>query len=97
MKPILTTIAALAVGAAFATAAGDAKSAEAAKPVAEKPKRDLEEIFKTKDTNSDGFISKEEFLAGAKNPEMAERVFKKKDTNGDGKLSKEEFMTRGKK
>ena len=43
-----------------------------------------ENKFKKTDTNADGVISHEEFLA------KAESRFKKMDTDGDGKVTKEE-------
>ena len=48
-------------------------------------------MFAKKDTNSDGFLSKEEFVAKAKNAAQAETAFGKKDKDSDGKLSLEEF------
>ena len=86
MKRIITTFIALAFSAAFIT------TAEARKAAGGKAKEDLEATFTKKDTNSDGFLSKEEFTAGAKNIAKAEKAFAKKDKDGDGKLSKEEFM-----
>jgi EF hand len=53
-------------------------------------------IFKKKDKDGDGFLTKAEFIAGAKNATKAETVFAKKDKNSDGKLSKEEFAGGGK-
>lgn len=57
------------------------------------------ERFKKLDTNGDGFLSKEEFLAPAdKAPDPAkarahrEELFNKLDTNKDGKISLEEFL-----
>lgn len=41
-------------------------------------------MFEKHDTNGDGVISKDEFLA------QAEERFKQMDTNGDGKITKEE-------
>jgi hypothetical protein len=43
------------------------------------------QFFKNMDTNGDGFISKDEYMAAA------EARFKKLDANGDGKISKEEM------
>jgi Ca2+-binding EF-hand superfamily protein len=42
------------------------------------------------DKNRDGVIDKEEFLAGAKDPEAAERIFRQCDLNNDGVISMEE-------
>jgi len=53
-------------------------------------------MFKKKDKDADGFISKEEFSKGAKDAAKAEAAFAKKDTNSDGKLSPEEFAAGGK-
>jgi Ca2+-binding EF-hand superfamily protein len=55
-------------------------------------KADPEKVFGKKDKDADGFLSKEEFTAGAKNAAAAETAFGKKDKNSDGKLSKEEFV-----
>ena len=48
-------------------------------------------MFKRKDKDGDGFLSKEEFVAKAKDAAKAETAFGKKDKDSDGKLSKEEF------
>lgn len=49
--------------------------------------------FAKMDTNNDGKVSKEEFLAARKKgkPGRAEKVFAKLDTNNDGFLTKEEL------
>jgi EF-hand domain pair len=90
---IITTIAALALCAAFVPTA----EAKEKKPKGEGKKADPEEAFKKLDKDGDGSISKEEFTAHGKDKAKAEAAFAKKDTNGDGKLSKEEFMAHGKK
>ena len=54
-----------------------------------------EAMFKRFDTNGDGVISKEEWMAskGAqKNPERATKRFTSLDKDGDGNLSKEEYI-----
>ena len=61
---------------------------------ASKPKPDPEAAFKKLDTNGDGKLSKEEFLAspGAKkDAAKAGERFSKLDKNGDGSLSLDEF------
>jgi Ca2+-binding EF-hand superfamily protein len=92
MKRIITTIAALAVSAAFVTAADAAK-----KPAegAAKPKADPEAMFKKKDKDGDGALSKDEYTAGSKDAAKAEASFKAKDKDADGKVTKEEFMAKG--
>jgi Ca2+-binding EF-hand superfamily protein len=46
--------------------------------------------LKKRDANNDGSISKEEFLAGAKDAARAEKIFAKLDRNGDGAISKDD-------
>ena len=50
-------------------------------------------MFKRKDKDKDGFLSKEEFVGKATDAAKtkAEAAFATKDKNGDGKLSPEEF------
>jgi len=55
-----------------------------------KPEETPATVFKKKDTNGDGFLSKEEFT-GKNNAAKADARFAKFDTNGDGKLSLEEY------
>jgi hypothetical protein len=66
---------------------------------AKTPKKpDMKQIFKKKDKDGDGFLSKDEFVnKKAKDPAKAEAAFTKKDKDGDGKLSEEEFTARGKR
>ncbi len=58
---------------------------------ADKPKPDPEAVFKKKDTNSDGKLSKEEYTKDVKDPVKAEANFTARDKDKDGSLSKEEF------
>lgn len=52
------------------------------------------ERFKRMDGNSDGVVSKDEFMTYVKQrrAERRERMYGKMDTNGDGNVSKEEFI-----
>jgi hypothetical protein len=111
MKSITSILAVLAIGSTLALAddkpaapaGGDGKPATAAPAApaagdAAKPKHDPAEVFKKLDTNGDGKISLEEFLAGPqgkKDPAKATETFKKKDKDGDGFLTLEEFSAHG--
>lgn len=53
-------------------------------------KHEIVAMLKKRDTDKNGELSKEEFLAGAKDAAKGEKVFTKLDRNGDGKLSKED-------
>ena len=87
MKAIITLFAVLSI-ASISFGADAAKKAEK-KPV------DMEAQFKKKDANSDGKVSKEEFLKGAKDAAKSETQFTAKDKDKDGNLTKEEFTAKG--
>ena len=60
----------------------------------DKPKRTPEEAFAKLDKNSDGAVSKEEFMASKKaqkDPEKAAKKFGKMDTDANGSVSLDEF------
>ncbi len=89
MKSIITILSVLAIAAGViaADAKGDGKGKG-------KGKGDPAKAFARLDTNGDGKLSKEEFLASPaakKDPAKAEQTFGKRDKNGDGFLSQEEF------
>lgn len=88
MKALTTIIAVLAMSAV----AVNAQNAEKGK---DKPKQDPEAYFKKKDANSDGKVSKEEFLKGAKDAAKAETQFAARDKDKDGNLTLEEFKAGG--
>ncbi len=89
MKPIITLF-------AVASLASISFGADEAKPAAEaKAKPDMEAVFKKKDANADGKVSKEEFLKGSKDAAKSETQFTNKDKDKDGNLTKEEFTAKG--
>ncbi len=45
------------------------------------------------DTNHDGMLAPEEYIAGLKGAPNLDQRFKNFDKNGDGKLRREEFVT----
>ncbi len=92
MKVITTILSVLALASFVNAAEGDAKK--------EKPKMDPAKAFAKLDTNSDGSLSKEEFMASPqakKDAAKAEKAFGGKDKDKDGKISKEEFTAAPKK
>ncbi len=94
MKTILT-LCALAICGAFTLHAADGNKPK--KPQEGKPGaggHNPEEIFKKLDTNNDGFVSKDEFMAGPRakeDPAKAAERFKMLDKKGEGKITLEEF------
>lgn len=93
MKAIFTILSVLALASFTLNAAEGDKKAPA-------KKGDPAKAFAKLDANSDGSLSKEEFLASPqakKDTEKAEKAFGAKDKDKDGKLSKEEFTAAPKK
>ncbi len=60
-----------------------------------KPDTDRTASFDKKDTNHDGKLSLEEYLASQKDAEAAKKRFSRWDVNKDGILSREEFINGG--
>ncbi len=89
MKVTSILFAILAV-ASFSFAADEAKKKDG-----DKPKPDMAAVFAKKDKNSDGKLSKEEFLDKAKDATKAEAQFTARDKDKDGSISKEEFTAPG--
>lgn len=93
MKTILTLCAVTLCGAFTLQAADAGKPKKAGEG-----KRNPEEIFKKLDSNGDGAVTKDEYLAGPRgkqDPVAAAEQFKTLDKNNDGKLSLEEFKDGG--
>lgn len=57
-----------------------------------KPKTDRAALFATKDTNKDGRLTRDEFLANQPDPDAAPARFTKFDADKDGELSRDEFI-----
>lgn len=55
------------------------------------PMMGCQERLNGMDTNHDGTVTKEEFMAVPHHRDNAEQMFKAMDVNGDGALTKDEF------
>ncbi len=89
---IITTLCALAFCGALSLKAAD--EPKKGGKGGDKPHHTPEEVFKKLDTNNDGSVSKEEFMAGPKakaDPAKGEEHFKAMDKDSDGKVTLEEF------
>ena len=70
--------------------------AESAKPKSGKSKLDRSAMFKKRDTDGDGHLSKDEFLLKQPDPDEAPKRFLRFDKNGDGRLSHDEYVNSSK-
>ncbi len=94
---IILTLGALLLSASLALAADGDKPKKPGGDAGKGPRGNPEAVFKKADSNGDGSLSKDEFLAtprAKEDPAKAEKIFAAKDKDGDGKLSKEEFSAR---
>jgi hypothetical protein len=76
---------AVSVGAVWAQQ-GQSGQADSPRPIMQ-----CEEQFKVMDSNQDGLVTAEEFLAVGHKGMHSSEVFQTRDENDDGALSKEEF------
>ena len=65
------------------------------KPDSAKQKTDRTALFERKDSNRDGKLTREEFLANQPDPEEAPKRFVRFDRDKDGELSRDEFISMG--
>lgn len=66
------------------------------RPEPPKPTQDRESMFLRRDTNQDGHLTREEFLANQPDPDKAPARFALFDADKSGTLSREEFVKQGK-
>jgi hypothetical protein len=76
---------AVSVGAVWAQQ-GQSGQSDGARPIMQ-----CEEQFKVMDSNQDGLVTAEEFMAVGHKGMHSSEVFQTRDENDDGALSKEEF------
>ena len=75
-------------GMAFAQGGGQSKGGQGAAPM-----MGCQERFESMDTNKDGQVSKDEFLAAPHQGGNPEQMFKAMDVNGHGYLTKDELCS----
>jgi hypothetical protein len=75
-------------GMAFAQGGGQGKGGQGAAPM-----MGCQQRFDAMDTNKDGQVSKDEFLAAPHHMGNAEQMFKAMDVNGRGYLTKDDFCS----
>jgi hypothetical protein len=75
-------------GIAFAQGGGQGKGGQGAAPM-----MGCQQRFDSLDTNKDGQVTKEEFMATPHQRGNPEQMFKTMDANGDGSLTKDEFCS----
>ena len=75
-------------GIAFAQGGGQGKGSQGAAPM-----MGCQQRFDSLDTNKDGQVTKEEFMAAPHHRGNAEQMFKTMDATGDSSLTQDEFCS----
>lgn len=75
-------------GIVFAQGGGQGKGGQGAAPM-----MGCQQRFDSLDTNKDGQVTKEEFMAASHQRGNPEQMFKTMDVNGDASLTKDEFCS----
>ena len=75
-------------GMAFAQGGGQGKGGQGAAPM-----MGCQQRFDSMDTNKDGQVTKDEFMAAPHHRGNAEQMFKTMDVNGRGYVTKDEFCS----
>jgi hypothetical protein len=73
---------------AFVQGCGQDKGSQGAAPMI-----GCQQRFDSMDTNKDGKVSKDEFMAAPHQRDNPEQMFKAMDVNGDGNLTRDEFCS----
>jgi hypothetical protein len=88
------TLAVLVLALSFGVGMTFAQDGQSKKAGTGKKQQNAESVFKAKDKDHDGKLSKEEFIGKVKDPEhvkLLEARFKAMDADGDGHVTFEEF------
>jgi iduronate 2-sulfatase len=80
---------------ALLAAQPEAKPQLTSRKADERMKQERTALFERKDTNHDGKLTREEFLANQPDPDEAPRRFQRFDANKDGVLSRDEYIYTG--
>jgi EF-hand domain pair len=89
-KPVATILAGLILTGMSGSvwAADQSQGGQPGQPV---PRMMCQDRFDAMDTNHDGVVTQEEFMAVPHPGGRGDEVFKSRDANGDGTLTKDEF------
>jgi len=82
----ITLIVVVMIGSGWA-----AEQSQSGQPGQRAPRMMCQDRFDAMDTNHDGVVTRDEFMAVRHPRGHGEKVFQARDTNGDGVLTKDEF------